>query len=92
MVRSLRASLVDETDCLYYLHTPVGTINVSAWHYVVPGFVAITGEDESKKYRLVIFSEEEIRTSPLEIKRKKLEASKERAGFKPSLQGAEDHA
>jgi hypothetical protein len=93
MINSLRGSLADEIDCLYYAHTPVGTINVSAWNYLVPGFVAITGEDDNRKYRFVVFSEEEMCSFPLEIKRKKQEASKERVGFKPSLQdGTEDKA
>jgi hypothetical protein len=93
MINSLRVSLADETDCLYYVHTPVGTINVSAWNYAVPGFVAITGEDENKKYRFVVFSEEQVRYLPLEIKRKKLQASKGRVGFNPSYQAQlEDQA
>jgi hypothetical protein len=103
MVKSLRASLADETDCLYYVHTPVCTINVSAWHYGVPGFIAIRGEDEDKNYRFVVFSEEQVRHFPLEIKRKKLEALKEGIdpaklkpkvilGFKASLQGLEDQS
>lgn len=87
MMKNLRASLADEKDCLYHLHTPLGVINVSVWNYAVPGFVAVGGEDvPDKKYRFVVFSEEEICSFPLEIKRKKLEASKEKAGFKPSLQ------
>jgi hypothetical protein len=104
MVKSLRASLADETDCLYCIHTPVGTINVIAWNYVIPGMVAITGKDEDGEYRFVVFSEEQVRYFPLEIKRKKLEALKKRIepkqhepkvipGFKVSFKGsAEDKA
>jgi hypothetical protein len=87
MMKNLRASLTDEKDSLYYIHTPLAVINVSVWSYAVPGFVAIGGEDADKKYRFVVFSEEEVCSFPLEIKRKKLEASKERVGFKPSLPG-----
>lgn len=101
MVKSLRASLVDETDCLYCIHTPLGVINVSTWEYRLPGYVAVTGRDEGNEYRFAVFSEEAMRHFPLEIKRKSLEASKEveasrqkeSIGFKPSPQGGtEDQA
>jgi hypothetical protein len=84
MTKRLRASLADETDCLYFIHTPVGTINVSHWGYDISGFVSIRGEDESKKYRLLIFAEEEICSFPLEVRRKKGESSKDKPGFKPT--------
>lgn len=87
MVIRLRAGLTDESDCLYFVHTPVGRINVETWNYAIPGFVAITGEDEEKKARFIVFSEEEICSFPLEVKRKKVEASKETVGFKPTPQG-----
>jgi hypothetical protein len=87
MMKNLRASLTDEKDSLYCVHTPFAVINVSVWGYAVPGFVAVGGYDEDKKYRFVVFSEEELCSFPLEIKRKKLEASRETVGFKLSLQG-----
>jgi hypothetical protein len=90
LIKTLRASLTDETDCLYYLHSPLGTINVSRFDYPMPGVVAITGDDESKETRFVVFSEEEIRSFPLEVRRKSLEDSKERVGFRPWLQGGAD--
>ena len=90
MVKTLRAELADESDCLYLLHTPIGVINVITWDYGAPGFVAVRGEDESKKYRFLIFSEEEICSFPLEIKRKKLQGSEETLGFKRSLRGREE--
>jgi hypothetical protein len=83
MIMSLRAVLADETDRLYCLHTPVGTINVSEFRYGVSGFIAIRGEDEQKNHRFFVFSEEQVRSFPLEIKRKSLETSKEPVGFKP---------
>jgi hypothetical protein len=93
MVSKLRASLANETDCLYFVHTPVGILNVITWDYSIPGFVAIRGEDENKKYRFLVFSEEETCSFPLEIKRKKLEGSKETLGFKPDLlNGLEEKA
>jgi hypothetical protein len=93
MVMRLRASLADETDCLYFVHTPVGTINVSGFNYAIPGFVSIRGEDENQKYRFLVFSEEEICSFPLEIKRKKAVGSKETLGFRPDLQnGSEEKA
>ena len=84
MVKALRADLRDETDCLYFIHTPLGRINVSTWDYSIPGFVTVTGEDDECKYRFIVFSEEAISSFPFEIKRKKLEASKETLGFKAS--------
>jgi len=84
MTKQLRTSLADEMDCLYLVHAPVGTINVSHWGYHIAGFVSIRGEDESKKYRFLIFAEEEIRSFPLEVRRKKPESSKEKLGFKPT--------
>ena len=83
MIVSLRAALTDETDVLYYLHTPVGKINVSEWRYGVSGFIAVRGEDEQKNYRFFVFSEEQMRSFPLEIQRKSLQASKGPVGFKP---------
>ena len=82
MVGDLRASLTEEKDCLYFTHTPLGVINVSRWNYITAGFVAISGEDENKKYRFLVFSEEAICSFPLEIKRKS--GSKEPVGFKPT--------
>ncbi|MEO6981620.1 MAG: hypothetical protein ABI072_00715, partial [Edaphobacter sp.] len=82
MVKSLRANLANEKDCLYFLHTPLGIINVIKWNYSLPDFIAVMGEDENKKYRFLVFSEEAIISFPLEVKRKKLEASKETLGFK----------
>ena len=92
MVKALRADLTDETDCLYFIHTPVGRINVSTWNHAIPGIVAVTGEDEGSNYRFLVFSEEAISSFPLEIKRKKLEASKETLGFKPAARDVEDQA
>ncbi len=86
MIRELRTSLTDEKDCLYFIHTPVGTINVSKWLYIVPGFVVVTGENEDKKYKFLVFSEEQICSFPLEVKRKSLESSKETLGFKVAVQ------
>jgi hypothetical protein len=100
MVNSLRASLVDEHDRLYFLHTPVGTINVSTWNYSQFGHVAVTGVDENGAYRFVVFSEETIRHFPFEIGRKSQESAKEieipqgkePIGFKPPFRGSsEDH-
>jgi len=100
MVRSLRASIVDEHDRLYFLHTPVGTINISTWNYSQSGHVAVTGVDENGDYRFVVFSEETIRHFPFEIKRKSQEDAKEieipqekeSIGFKPPFRGnSEDH-
>jgi hypothetical protein len=84
LVKQLRANLADEKDCLYFVHTPIGTINVSRWNYSIPGFVTVSGEDEGKKYRFLIFAEEEICSFPLEVRRKKSESSKEKPGFKPT--------
>jgi hypothetical protein len=85
MVKGLRADLADETDCLYFVHTPAGTINVIAWNYAIPGFVAIRGEDEHQKYRFLVFSEDVICSFPLEVRRKKTESSKSKPGFKPTV-------
>jgi len=89
MTTELRASLADETDCLYFVHTPIGIINVSSWNYLMSGFVAVAGEDESKKTRLLVFSEEEMCSFPLEVKRKKLHGKKDILGFNPHVQEAQ---
>jgi hypothetical protein len=85
MMKILRAILADEENCVYLLHTPAGALNVSRCDYQLAGFVAVTGEDESKKPRFIIFSEEQICSYPLEVRRKKQEATKEIPGFKPSI-------
>jgi hypothetical protein len=63
-------------------------INISTWDYSVPGFVAITGLDESQNYRFLVFSEEEMCSFPFEVKRRKVEGSKEAPGFRPALRDA----
>jgi hypothetical protein len=93
MVRTLRASLVNEKDCLYFAHTSQGVINVITWNYLIPGFVVITGEDESEKYRFLVFSDEAACSFPLEVKRKKQKGSGKTLGFKPaSNAGLEEKA
>jgi hypothetical protein len=89
MVKKLRANLADETDCLYLLHTPLGIINVSSWNYFTPGFIAVVGEDENKKYRCIVFSEEAVCSFPLEVKRKKAKSTEATLGFKPSFKHSE---
>jgi hypothetical protein len=87
MVKLLRASLAEEKDCLYLVHTPIGTLEVISWNYVIPGFVAIRGVDEESKTRFLTFSEEAMCSFGLEVKRKKEESPKEPVGFKPKLLG-----
>ena len=70
MLQSLMEHLVDPEGCFYVLHTPLGEITVSAWHYAVPGFIAVGGQDKNKNYRFLVFSEEQTCTFPLEVKRK----------------------
>jgi len=85
MTSALRANLIEEQDCLLLLHTPCGVFEVGLFSYRIPGFVLITGEDEHKEFRCVVFSEESIRSFPLEVKRKAAIASKSTLGFKPTL-------
>ena len=89
MVKDLRASLDNEKDCLYFAHTPLGTINVSRWNYLPHGFVAISGDDERKKFRFLVFSEESLCSFPLEVKRKKAKSTKATLGFKPDSKHSE---
>jgi hypothetical protein len=70
MLDSLRACLDDETNCLYFLHTPFGEIKVDQIVYRFPGFVAIQGEDTARKLRFFVFSEETICSFPLEVRRR----------------------
>ena len=80
-MKNLRASLADEKDCLYHLHTPLGVINVSVWNYAVPGFVAVGGEDvPDKKYRFVVFSEEEYALFHLRSNERSWKPRKRRQG------------
>jgi len=82
MVKTLQATLIDEKDCLYFVHTPQGAIEVDKWNYSLPGFVAISGADENGKYRFLVFSEETACSFPLEVKRNKEKNSKKTLGFK----------
>jgi hypothetical protein len=82
MVKLLRANLTDEKDCLYFIHTPVGTLEVISWNYGIPGFVAIKGVDEGSKKRFLTFSEESMCSFGLEVRRKKADSPKEPVGFK----------
>ncbi len=91
IVRTVRSCLSDEKDCVYIMHTPIGIITVSRWNYFSSGFVAVMGEDEHKKFRFVVFSDEQACSFPLEVKRKKLEPSKGTLGFAhPLREGTED--
>jgi hypothetical protein len=82
MFKHLQSVLMDETNCLYFVHTPVGKINVSKFSYNLPGFVTVMGEDESKQYRFLVFSEEQMRYFPLEVSRKGRKSSAKTLGFK----------
>ena len=81
MLKRLQAGISEEKECLYFTHTHLGRINVSHWYYFAPGFVAIDGEDENKKYRFLVFPEELICAFPLEVAKKG--RRKTRVGFKP---------
>src|ERR1700674_3581747 len=83
MFRKLRVNLVDETNCLYVLHTPHGNINVGLFNHSVPGFVIVIGEDEAKKDRVLVFSDEAICSFSLEVLPKKSSNPKKAVGFKP---------
>ena len=91
-MRKLRAVLADETNCMYFVYTPIGIIRAETWTYVSPGMVAMTGEDESRKYRLLVFSDEAMSSFFIEVKRKQTDGSKEVLGFKPSLQNKLERA
>jgi hypothetical protein len=82
MVRELRANLIDEKECLYIMHTPLGAISVAKWDYGIAGFVTVTGEDEQGKAKFVVFLDEEACSFPLEVRHKKSGASKTTVGFK----------
>jgi hypothetical protein len=90
MMKTLRAILTNEENCLYLLHTPAGVINISRCEYQLEGFVIVTGDDENSKPRFVVFSEEQMCSYPLEVRRKGQEALKEIPGFKLPPSGAED--
>lgn len=68
MLDKLRISLNDESDCHYLLHTPFGEIKVNQVVHRFPGFVAVQGQDEAKKERFFVFSEETIWSFPLEVR------------------------
>jgi hypothetical protein len=87
MVKALRASLPDETDCDYLIHTPQGVINVKRWNYSIPGFVVVSGKDENSAQRFIVFPEDQISSFPLEVRRRSSDTSKEALGFKPSVRG-----
>jgi hypothetical protein len=81
MTTELRACLTNEPDCLYLMHTSIGIINVINWGYVTSGFVTVTGVDEDKKTRFIVFSEEQMCSFHLEVKRKKMHAKNSTLGF-----------
>lgn len=92
-INTLRGLLTDEKNCLYFMHTSLGVINVSTWHYGITGFVIVTGEDENNNYRCLVFPEETVCLFPLEVKKKSSGAkTKSKMGFKVTLSksGKED--
>jgi hypothetical protein len=84
MVKRLRASIVNEKDFRYLVHTPVGTITIDRWDYSLPGFVMIEGKDEKKEDRFLVFTAEQISSFPLEVRHPKYTGEKGRVGFKAS--------
>ena len=90
MVRTLRQVLVDEKECLYFLHTPVGLINVSRWSYHVPGFVFVMGDDERGEFRFIGFTDEQICAFPFEVKRKSVLRKGSEIGFIRDLDKASE--
>ena len=84
-IRKLRAILKDESDCMYFIHTPIGIIHTETWNYTSPGLITIAGEDENHKYRFLVFLDEAMSSFPIEIKRKQTDGSKEAMGFRPSF-------
>ena len=82
MFRELRASLDDEANCLYFLHTSQGEIEVEKFDYRVPGFVIVIGSDESKKQMVLVLNEQVICTLTLEVRPKSSSSTKRPVGFK----------
>jgi hypothetical protein len=83
MIKKLTAHVVNKKDWRYFLYTSEGVIKVDTWNYSLPGFVVVDGEDEDKKYRFFVFSEDQMCSFALEIKRKS--GSKGTLGFKSDI-------
>lgn len=88
MIRVLKANLVDEKECRYFVHTPLGRIDVGRFHFMneKPGFLVIEGLDDSGEHRFLMFPEQQALFFPLEVSRKGKKSNKT-LGFKGSEPG-----
>lgn len=69
--QDIRSLILMPDDALYVLHTSIGAITVHRFVYrAEAGYVFLQGVDENGRERIVGFSEQQLSSFPLEIRRK----------------------
>jgi hypothetical protein len=69
--RDLKASATNLKDVHFILHTPIAAIIISVLRYKEDfDYVFVFGHDEEKRERVLMLSEEQLLTCPLELRLK----------------------
>ena len=71
IVRDIRSLIHKPDDALFIVHTPIGAIMVDRFVFrAEAGFVFLQGNEENRRQRTAVFSEQQLATFPFEIRTK----------------------